>query len=737
MAPSKDDLMSSLQTYLSNQSSIQNVAAQGTSNVTQEQYLNKDELGMAKQTIETAKKLDKLIGATNKKYREAVDYQIKSNKIMMRTANIALKNQLDNEIKILNVMKEQYKIQERAVKLEALSNKLMGRPATKMMKAAVTGKNALGEEVGMGKRTVIGIGGAMIGALNLTYTGMLAATMKFVTALNKAWDSGIAGVMQVAVDAISGFANLVAPGLGAALGAIGGLFIKMAMMRWEDQIAKTTMGVKMKAISGAEGGQGLFTDMLKITGGVRHLAVEWGNALTETSNRVTKEFSDDFYRLGRTMDLTASETSDYYKKALTSGGEDVTKAQKSMLNLFGASQEMAKKSGISSKIFASAIADAAVSARMFNVDMKSVTNTMADLVSKQKNLAASGMSVRDLPQVLDQLINVPKQWSMSMHAFAGMQMYGKEMGPAKGMIASMLGKTAADTLTRAEGGGFSMKPGKGEGIMENRLKMLTDMVGKQTAGMKDPHTAYVAGLALLEKFGVTGTGARAVLAAKDKGGAISKEAEVALMTQEEIQQKLLTTSDRQEQIQRIIAKLTGDIIGLVYLLPDKVGYKLAQVFGKPTALQKAGAEAFDEKIKKIGESFRTVSKNADPLFGIISEGINDANKLRADKAIGSKEGGKELLSQLSDEIAKGPSLLEGLGYGVKSLVTGRSSEELYMENVKGTAEDAKELQKIYMEKYGSMANSGKPGTTNMYFTIQARNNQEVVDAFGNILAEGQ
>lgn len=652
--PTRDDLMSNIEGYFSKISSVQNIAAQQTSGATQERYLEQGKPGMAAQTLVAANKLNTVLKDTNKKYKEAVDFQIKANKVAMRFVTITQAHALKNEIKILNIMKEQYKVQERHVKLEALSNKMAGRYATKMMKSAITGKNELGEEVGgRGKRAAMLAGGGMIAALQGTYNFMLFATMKFVTALKTAWDGGIAGVMQVAVGAISGLVNLVAPGLGAALGAIGELFIKIAMMRWEDQIARTTMGVRAAALGGGSG-EKLFSDMLSVTKGVRALAVEWGNALVDVTTNTSTEVADTFYRFGKTYALSAQQTSDYMNQALVSGGEDAVKAGTNLTKVFEASKEMAKKSGINARFFTAAIMDAAVSARMFNVDIKSVANSMKDLSDNAGAMAGFGYSLRNNKQTINDLATAPKNWSTSLHAFAGMKMF-KDMKPTQAALASMYGEGTARSIRQKEEGkfGFTSDGGGGEaGLMQNRIKMMTTTIGEATAGMTDPSDKYFTGLQMLsDLFGVSGTAATAILAGvgQGKGEILPDDVKNALLTEKQISEKLLTTSDRQEQIQRIIMEIAGRLIGLVVLLPDKLANLLTKgLFGKE------GAAAFDEVLGNLGKNIEQIGKTAGlkNLVAPIVEGIAIAEKAKMKQIYKTPESFKKMYDEKKEELKR-------------------------------------------------------------------------------------
>ena len=697
MAIDKDGLVASISKYMADQGSTQNIASQQTAVATQEHYLDKKDPGMARQTVKVATDLDKIIQKTNKKYKEAVDLQIKSLTVKRQFSSILESQVLDKEIKILAVMKEQYKVQERHVKLEALSNKMMGRTGTKMMKAAITGKNELGEEVGgRGKRAALAVGGAMVMALQGTYNGMLAGTMKFVTALKTAWDGGIAGVMQVAVGAITGMVSKIAPGLGAALGVIGELFIKIAMMRWEDQIARTTMGVRAAALGGGSG-EKLFSDMLSVTKGIRALAVEWGNALVDVTTNTSTEVADTFYKFGRTYALTAQQTSEYMNKALVSGGEDAAKAGLNLTKVFEASKEMAKKSGINARFFTAAIMDAAVSARMFNVDIKSVANSMKDLSDNAGAMAGFGYSLRDNKQTITDLAQAPKNWSTSLHAFAGMKMF-KDMKPTQAALASMYGETTARSIKQKEGGfGFTSKGEGGEaGLMQNRLKMMTNTISEATAGMPDPSDKYFTGLQMLsDLFGISGSAATAILAGvgQGKGEVLPDDVKNALLTEKQISEKLLTTSDRQEQIQRVIAGMVGRLVGLAVLLPDKIASFLPGTDSKQT---QAGTAAFNTLKAELFNDLEGLTEYGATVFRPMQEGYQKAMNLKMKNLLGSKEGGIAYLKSLDEKIKEAD---EKIRYG-KGLLAGTERHRGRLtstmktninENVQQAAMDKEEL----------------------------------------------
>jgi hypothetical protein len=154
---------------------------------------------------------------------------------------------------------------------------------------------------------------------------------------------------------------------------------------------------------------------------------------------------------------------------------------------------------------------------------------------------------------------------------------------------------------------------------------------------------------LLEKFGITGAAAKTVLAARDEGGALPRNVQIALMSQEEIQRDLLTTSDRQEQIQRVIAGMIGRLVGLTVLLPDKIAHFLPGTDSKDTA---AGNTAFDILKKGLFEDLEGLTEYGETVFGPLQEGYNKAMKLKSTNIWSSGAGAQADLDKKYEHLVE-------------------------------------------------------------------------------------
>lgn len=620
-----------------------------------------------KSIIKLEGELNKKMKDRNVKFKEAVDLQLQELKTL-KGIDGTLNNKIAREESILRVMKEQNKIRERSMKLEALSKKVAGGPATTMGKYAATGKTAKGAKAagaaGMAARAVAGVGAVIVGAIYAGGQALMAITTTFMKGLTRAWDQGIQGILDNTVNFVSSIAGLLSDKLGAMVGAIGGLLVRMYMLHLNDWIAGQRMGVRMLAETGKAGGEAFFGNMLKVTHGIRSRAIEWGESAIATTSKITNAFSSSFYRIGQTMDLTAQQTSEFFKKSLISASEDTDKAADNLRMLFAHSKEMAKDTGISSKFFAGAIADASVQARMFNVDMKSVANTMELLKNKQKVLASFGIEMRSSgDKILNALVSAPKQWSMALHAFAGMEMYGKDymkqtgeqMGAGFAYMASRFGG-----LERARAIGFTetgvMTGGAkrtGEDVMATRLDSMLTHVRSQTSGIEDVGQRMMAQQMILKDvWGIQSEEARLSMMALDvgdKSALANDDIRLAMLSERQISEKMLSAQEKTEQYQRIIARMVPMAVGLLRLLPDK----FAVLMGTGDYFAKMGAKAFDKYIDSAAQSLAQLAGPAKGIMAPIMQEWKRAGVVKKGEIYGTPEKLKEAIKSVTDEIDKG------------------------------------------------------------------------------------
>lgn len=637
-----------------------------------------------KSIIKLEGELNKKMKDRNVKFKEAVDLQLQELKTL-KGIDAALNNKIAREESILRTMREQNKIRERSMKMEALSRKVAGGPATAMGKYAATGKTkkgaaAGGAKAGMAARAVAGVGAVVVGAIYAAGQALMAITTMFMKNLTRVWDQGIQGILENTVSFASSLAGLLSDKLGAMVGAIGGLLVRMYMLHLNDWIAGQRMGVRMLAETGKAGGEAFFGSMLKTTQGIRSRAIEWGESAIATTTKITAAFGESFYRVGQTMDLTAQQTSEFFKRSLISASEDTNKATDNLRMLFSHSKEMAKDTGISSKFFANAIADASVQARMFNVDMKSVANTMELLKNKQKTLASFGIEMRSQgDKILNALVSAPKQWSMALHAFAGMEMYGKDymqktgeqMGAGFAYMASRFGGLEkARAIGFTETGALTMgKVGATpEDLMATRLDTMISHVRSQTSGIENVGERMMAQQMMLKNvWGIQDESARIAIMQLDKGdkSALANDAiRLSMLTERQISEKMLSAQEKTEQYQRIIAAMTPMIVSLIRLLPNKLGYMIAKAVGvKPAAETKAGAEAFDAYVDAMKKSLSKLAGPAKGLIDPILKGYEQGGKARDKFLFGTEERYKKTMASLMAERKEGPSLLTTLTGG--------------------------------------------------------------------------
>jgi len=305
---------------------------------------------------------------------------------------------------------------------------------------------------------------------------------------------------------------------------------------------------------------------------------------------------------------------------------------------------------------------------MFNVDMKSISNTMGLLVDKQKTLASFGIEMRTQgDKILNALVTAPKQWGMALHAFAGMQMYGKDylrdtgqqMGAGFAYMASRFGYKAATGAKFTETGALTMgKAGVTEAdLMANRLDTMLKLTREQTATIQDPGERFMAQTKILQDvWGIQDENARIAMLTLEKGGksALANDAiRLSLLSERQISEKMLSAQEKTEQYQRIIAAMLPMGVGLLRLLPDK----LANLMGLGGAEAKRGAKAFD---KYLEASTDALAKLAGPAKGLLAPFMKEWERsgiAKTKEKFGTEEKMLSYLKDLGDEIKDGPGWL--------------------------------------------------------------------------------
>jgi len=529
--------------------------------------------------------------------------KLKKQKAELKTIDGINKEQLQKEEDRLRIMEKTYEIEKKKARLERISKFVgggPGGPGGPPGKGPLSVIGKLGENIpGVGGivSTVANVMKLVIDAIIRTITFLPKMVTKVITTfmdlMHKAWDGGLQGLNQGTIDFFSGLAKkipLFGGMLGDLIGTFGTMAVKMYMMSLGDWIAKQKVDILAKARTGAGGGADLFSGMMKATGGIRKRAEEWSSAFIETGTRANTAMATQMYRIGQTMQLSSSQTRQYFEQMLISAG-DASKAMRNMSTMFGMADKMAKITGISTTQFSKAIADASVQARMMNVDMRSVANVTNMLAKKQKDLAGWGISLRDsLSKLVTGMSTLGKKWDYSMHAFMGIRMYGekyrketgKEMSVGRGIVASRFGyKTATGMGFTKEGVLKGLEGTKTTDVYATKMESMMSYVRDATKGMSEGEAFITQNKMLKELFGVDDEQLRITMMQTDNFKSLAKDSRVQkkLMTTKQIQERTLSIQERGEQIQRLIMRIMMSVFTIIGVI-----WK----FIKPTLLWVAG-----------------------------------------------------------------------------------------------------------------------------------------------------
>jgi len=494
------------------------------------------------------------------------------------TSEMKIQNKLQREAKrrkedILKMVNKQYKQDKKSTLLHKTAQKYVS-------KKGPGGGGPKGPKVPKG-----GTIGAAIGfGVGVAINTAKAVTLTFMDAMETAMRGGWQGVLQAAVNIVSKIASVFSETLGKVVGTIGSVLIQGYMILMGRAIAQTQASLRLAGLTGrakkGKGGQAPEANINTFGGSIK-LMREWTGAIAGvgvSSNALIK----DFYRIGSTMGMTGQETATYFE-AMLSSAQDSALAMKNMKVMMYDVSQMSKKAGISTTKLASWVSDAAVQARMLNVDFKSVSNTMRMLVDKQKTLAMFGVDLRSQgPAILKTLTGVAQSWDMATPAMVGMGMYadqykkdtGKEMGVGRGYIASRYGIEAAKGFKMDKGrwgmgkgmtGAAAMRTPK---MTADQLKYMQTFAVEQTAGIKDEGERMMAQKKILsEIFKITDEGAQtAIMTAKEgdfKKLAANKKLQQSTMSIKQINTRMLGMQTRSQNIQLMIYNIMKKVLAVL------------------------------------------------------------------------------------------------------------------------------------------------------------------------------
>lgn len=696
---------------------------------------------------------------------------------------------ISKQEKLLDILNKEYKIQRRIGAIEKLEP-VIGKTSGKMLKYATTGRGGgsfgdllekipfLGKVAKITSRAIAGIAGVLVGVVVGGFNMMLSTAQTVFEQLNVAFTGGMRGVLQATMNIVKGAFDMLEkiPIVGTILGKVGGvisaignLLIEQYMFRMEDFVAKSRSAVLAEARTGTMGMEGArqatmagYQRMFESTGGIRKRTEEWFSALAETGTlgKASEGLESAFYRMGQSMMLSASETGKYFNTMLIMAGS-TTGAVRDMSHMFAVAQDAAEKTTMSTTEVSKAISDAALNARMLNVDTQSVANTMTLLADQQKILGKFGIDLKAHgPAMLKALTGIGQGWDMATHSFAGMVFYGKEyqeqegkrLDAAKAYMMSRYGKKVGMEFKISEEGTWEMGGEKegadafkvGTGEMSERLAKIQQYTIAQTSHIKNDAERMMAQKQLLQNvFKIQDENAQTAIMTTKKGQfdklAADKNMKMAMKTERELAQETLTVQERSEQIQRIIMKATQSILAVLILLPFKL---ISLLLDTIPGLQLPGVKkAFMDKVSVSGVSFTQLEKGFDTAMSNTMKSVTKLKPLIQEALIEPpKQAVKQSLAESKEEGSVSKKHYGGLirAHELSRLqfgesISGLAQDELVMMsnrpiNIKPKYDVAKE---IGME---STTTTTSGSTTYINITVPSSDPDEVATALKTHLA---
>jgi len=582
--PKIDELMSNINEWISESKSSKMDAVSGTKTGIAEKSIQ----GMPEEMITSSKAyyqyafkaeqdLQSLMRKRKLSVGQGLDQLKKEYKIKHDTNKMDFKD-YKRYTKTIDLMKKQVKI-ERKIGLmrKAAGKEGMGKIGKSMSKKVASSEMKGGKTGGMA--------GAALAAVYIAYKTILSLTHGFLKGLEKAFDRGIAGILMNVVDTITGIVGFISKDLAKVVGVFGTLLVKSYMKMMEIGISKKTVAVQMRGQMGMQPGYNLPGRDVKGMFGTTKMMKEWGPALASLGVNVTK-VNSEFSRFGKTigtqmqiigmnMGITASQTAEFFEKALSSS-RDIKTAMVDVTSSFVIAREATAKTGISTVKLAKWIGDAAVQARMMNVDFRSVSNTMSLIVKHQDDLARTGVTTRAHgAELLKGMVSVGKQWEDTQHMYFGLLSHekrykeetGKDLSEEKALWMSKWGYANAQASYIDNLGNLAFKP-----LKKGESETPSDVLSSRLMGIKKglTRTALAEGKQAAFMYGKQIAGlpeniTKMILMAKDgeiAGLANNKQVQDAFKGADEIRRNLKTIAEHQEDIQIIIASLMQKLLSV-------------------------------------------------------------------------------------------------------------------------------------------------------------------------------
>lgn len=283
--------------------------------------------------------------------------------------------------------------------------------------------------------------------------------------------------------------------------------------------------------------------------------------------------AESLFGLGTQMGMDAGATGQMFHEMKQATGDAVDSIH-AMEQVYGTTQAAARRTGIATDVLRTAIMGVASSARMLNVDMKSVNDTMTVLAKNRNNMGALGIDLdKQGGDIMKGLID-RSSMNEAQHANLGMQMaqgLGMNLNnPLQGWLLSKYGSNVAKNLTFT-GNDMTVAGSDNKKAFANlsgdvnaeSLKAMRAEAYSKTSNITDAATRMLTMQKILEaEYNVKGPAADVLLSTKEEdinGLSDNKEFQNIMKDPAALAAQTLTIEQRQEQIQRHLVAIAINI----------------------------------------------------------------------------------------------------------------------------------------------------------------------------------
>ena len=345
----------------------------------------------------------------------------------------------------------------------------------------------------------------------------------------------------------------------------------------------------------------------------RTKAMEWQGALvgagaTDQYEKVLSQSLKLGTALGMDAAATAAMTREYMSLGMT-GVQAGTTIEESWRKV----QFAVQGTGIPVKKLVSDITAGATAARFMNVDVITLTNTMAMFASKQKEAAKFGVDITKEGATISKEIAGLGSKSEAMQMWYGSNM-GKEDIGMKAMTKGQYGTSAAENLKATAGGGFTMAGAdtSNNAMTLNKMKMLKDAMMQASAGMDADSALFMQKKVAMELEGVSSSTANLLAMTSKEDLDKTPELKGAFDTTEKVLQDMRSMDSIKEQLQRDLVKLNMGIFTETIIMSRIAQLKLKKDEGMTEGSYKSEMESLKSALTNNETAMKSATSN---VFG--------------------------------------------------------------------------------------------------------------------------